>query len=543
MILRKPYAFFIKYFRLINLVMAILMGILIYRTWMIASFLNRYVNDYITASNNFVIGSYINIYSFLIPLFIVIFTIIVLSVLFVKQKPKKLYVINLVIYILLIVLYGVDYFILHGINEVIWSIQISKAVRDITYIFLVAQVVSCILTLIRATGFDIKQFNFGTDLQQLDIDTKDNEEFEVAVEFDKNKINRNIRKTIRGIWYSYVEHKFIVNLTMIIVVIILIFTLFMGKTVYRADYKESATFQASGVALNIKHSYITQNDKNGKLMMRENGKLSENRALLIIKFDVRSLYSDEDAILNTGLINLHIGDTSFNQTPNYNSQIDDIGTPYIGQNLSKEFTSYVLAFDIPKKLVNNRMELKFNDQVSYIKGEMGAKNIYVTLKPKDLTKEHETKNDQLKEITSFSGSILENAELQIESVEVANKFKTSYNFCFNKNKCYESFEYLTPTATGSYFKTLMKINGEFEEDTAANIENVDNLYYFLNKYGWIHYKIGDTWYFHKIDSKLIKPQNGKTDAYYIEVNKDIEKATSIYFTFNVRNYSYKYTIK
>jgi len=188
MILRKPYAFFIKYFRLINLVMAILMGILIYRTWMIASFLNRYVNDYITASNNFVIGSYINIYSFLIPLFIVIFTIIVLSVLFVKQKPKKLYVINLVIYILLIVLYGVDYFILHGINEVIWSIQISKAVRDITYIFLVAQVVSCILTLIRATGFDIKQFNFGTDLQQLDIDTKDNEEFEVAVEFDKNKM-------------------------------------------------------------------------------------------------------------------------------------------------------------------------------------------------------------------------------------------------------------------------------------------------------------------------------------------------------------------
>jgi len=157
------------------------MGILIYRTGIIAKFFNDYLKDYVTASNGFVVGNYINLYSFLLALLIIILTIIVLSVLLVKDKPKKLYVANLILYIGVIVLYGFDYYIMHGVNEAILDIRVSKAASDITNIILIIQIVVLILTLIRATGFDIKSFNFATDLQQLDINTKDNEEFEVAV--------------------------------------------------------------------------------------------------------------------------------------------------------------------------------------------------------------------------------------------------------------------------------------------------------------------------------------------------------------------------
>ena len=52
------------------------------------------------------------------------------------------------------------------------------------------------------------------------------------------------------------------------------------------------------------------------------------------------------------------------------------------------------------------------------------------------------------------------------------------------------------------------------------------------------------WYSHKIDSKRIKPKLGKENGMtYIEVNKNVEKATSVYFTFQVRNYTYKYVLK
>lgn len=537
MILRKPYAFFIRYFKLINLIMAILMCFLIYRTGIIAKFFNEYINDYVTASNGFVLGNYITLYSFILALLIVIFTVIVLSVLIVKGKPKKLYIFNLILYIAIIVLYGIDSGVLRGVNEAILDIRVSKAFRDITMLALALQAVGLILTLIRATGFDIKGFNFGADLQELDIDTKDNEEFEVAVEFDRNKMKRNFRRNARNILHTYKEHKFLINLILIIIVIIMTFLFFLNRSIYRADYKEGKNFQASGVVMNVKNSYITKTDQNGKQLT------SNNKSLLVIKFDVKSVYQDDEKTLNTGLMTIRIGNESYGQTTQYNSGLTDIGEPYTGQTLDTEFESYILVFEIPTSIIDKTPILKVNDNVSYVKGEMGAKSSYVKLKPKDLTNIKEVETENIKETLSFSGSILGNSELIIEDIAIDNKFKINYNFCINKNKCYPSYEYVTPTATGNYFKTLMRINGEFEADETSNIDDITDLYYFLNAFGTINYKINDNWYSHKIDSKNIKPETGIDNYYYIEVNQNIKNASEIYFTFKVRDYNYKYILK
>lgn len=537
MILRKPYAFFIRYFKLINLIMAILMCFLIYRTGVIANFFNEYINDYVTASNGFILGNYINVYSFILALFIVIFTVIVLSVLFVKGKPKKLYIFNLVLYVAIIILYGIDSGVLRGVNEAILDIRVSKAFRDITMLALGLQALSLVLTLIRATGFDIKGFNFGADLQELDIDTKDNEEFEVAVEFDKNKMKRNVRKNIRNIFHTYREHRFIINLIIIIIIIILTFLFFLNRSVYRADYKEGKNFQASGVVMNVKKSYITKTDQDGKQIT------PSDKSILIIKFDVKSIYQDDEKTLNTGLMTIKNENNSYGQTSKYNGTITDIGTPYTGQNLDTEFESYILAFEIPDDITNKNLTLKFNDNVSYVKGQMGAKSSYVKLKPEDLTDIKEVETENIKETLSFSGSILGNSELLIEDIAIDNKFKINYNFCLNKNKCYPSHEYVTPTATGNYFKTLMRINGNFEPDETSNLDEITDLYYFLNTFGTINYKIKDDWYSHKIDSKIIEPTTGTDNYYYIEVNQDIKNASEIYLTFKIRDYNYRYILK
>ena len=153
MILRKPYAFFIKYFRVINLIMAVLMCFLVYRSFKIGSFLSDYLTDYSKASTDFNLSNYINIYSFILVLVVIILITSVLSVLFIKKKPKKLYIINLVIYILIMILYGVDYGFMHDVYTQILSVPVTRAIRDITFIAMFIQIVALILTLIRATGF------------------------------------------------------------------------------------------------------------------------------------------------------------------------------------------------------------------------------------------------------------------------------------------------------------------------------------------------------------------------------------------------------
>lgn len=521
------------------------MGIMIYRTIIIGSFLNTYIDDYSAATANFSLGDYINLYSFIVVLLIIIFTIIVMSVMIVKQKPKKLYIINLILYIAVMVLYAVDYSILNNIYTQILDVRVSKAIRDITFILAGCQVISCILTLVRASGFDIKQFDFNNDLQKLEIDTKDNEEFEVAVEFDKNKLERNIIQKLRSIKYTYVEHKFIFNVSTVILVVIIAFLIFINIGVYEDHYKENQAFNASGLVTNIKQSYLTQTDQNGNLItLDENGQITEDQMLLVISFDIRTLTSDAKQTLNTGLITLRINGQSFAHTNNYNDKLTDIGTPYIGQELSTEFTSYLLVFEIPSSLIDEKIELKFNDEFSYVKGEMGAKNIFVKLNPLDLTEKKGTAEAKVGETLAFDDSLLGGSELTINNVEFNDKFKVTYNFCSKTDNCYESYEYVTPTATGNYYKTLMKINGTFTLDTITNLEGISDVYYFLNKYGVIYYKINDKWYSHYINSQKITPKIGKeNNTYYLEVNSDVKNASEIYLTFKIRDYNYKYVIK
>lgn len=536
MIFRKPYAFFIKYFRLINLIMAAFMAVLIYRSFKVGNYINDYISDYVSATDGFVLSNYINFYVFLLTLLVVVLTIVVMSVMIVKDKPKKLYIFNLFVYIALIVIYGLDYSILSTIRDNILDVRVSKAIRDVTFIALGMQVISFLATLVRATGFDIKGFDFGKDLQQLEIDVKDNEEFEVAVNFDQNKVKRGIRGKLRITKYFYVEHKFIINLTVGIAAIVIAFIVFMFKIIYTDTHGENKIFTASMLQFNVTSSYVTKADQNGDEIV------PDDKALVVVKLDVRKLTEDKKS-LNTGLTTLRIGNRSYGRTNDYNESLSDIGVPYVNQRLSTEFTNYILIFEIPTEQMNRPMKLKINDSVSYIRGEIGAKNIFVNLKPLNLIEKNKTQNYNLKDTVIFTGSILGNSELSIDEYSVANKFKVEYNFCSKKDKCVTSYEYVTPTASGAYFKTLLRLDGEFDEDEDAGLDNLDDLYYFLNEFGSVHYQVDGTWYDHKINSKLVKPKIGKDGNYYIEVNKNVEKASSIYLKFDVRNFSYKYVLK
>lgn len=531
MIFRKPYAFFIKYFRVMNLIMAVLMAALIYHTFIIGNFFTSYIDDYLKAVNNFSLGNYINIYDFLLIIIIIILTIVVISVLFVKNKPKKLYLFNLLVYIVLFVLYIVDYNVMYSIRDNILDIRVSKAVRDVTYIVLGLQIVSFIITLVRATGFDLKQFDFKRDLQELDIDAGDNEEFEVAVEVDRNNIRRNFRSGIRNFRYFYIENRFIIKLLVLIFLLVIMFMLVFHQFLYTASYSEGKTFNASGFGFNVKESYITNTDADGNVI--------SNSSLVVVKLAIRK-NSELNKKLNTGTITLKVKNKCYGQTTKYSSYLTDMGTPYIDDELSFDFNNYLLVYAIPNELINSSMSLKINDNISYVRGEVGAKNIYVKLKPVNLNRSKTTVKKKIGNSIDFSGSILGNSSLKIESFEIANKYKLEYNFCSKKDRCFKSYEYVTPTATGERVKTLIKIKGDFEFDETTNLPNIYNIYDLLNTYGTISYDDSE----HKINSQVVVPKRvNEDDIYYIEVDRSVLNAQHVSLIIKVRNYSYEYTLK
>lgn len=203
-----------------------------------------------------------------------------------------------------------------------------------------------------------------------------------------------------------------------------------------------------------------------------------------------------------------------------------------------------MVFEIPKNLSSRSMKLKMNDNLSYVKGQIGAKNNFVQLRPESFGNGKTVREVNLNENLDFYDSVLGGTSLNISSFEVSDKFRVDYVYCYGTNKCNNSYEYVTPTATGNYGKTLMKLKATLNVDETINMPDLNDFRYFINLYGTINYKVGDAWKSADIASQSVKSTAvNEANTYYIEVPIDVKDASSVYLTFNVRGAIYRYNLK
>ena len=176
MIIRKPYAFLIKYFKIIHIAIFILLSILLFKLRAIYMFFKNYLltGTYIYVSN--MASKYIGFPLILIS--IILIGAFLLIFLLMKQKKKP------IIYYLSALIYASLCFISFIIlTSVFSSLEFSSLsnrtialLRDLSMILYYADFIFIIVSFIRGFGFDIKKFNFDKDLQVLDITEKDREE-------------------------------------------------------------------------------------------------------------------------------------------------------------------------------------------------------------------------------------------------------------------------------------------------------------------------------------------------------------------------------
>ena len=526
MILRKPYAFFIKKFKVIHAILAVLISFVLYRFITLYNFFRLYSIDYRGVLGDFSVTRYIGSFSLVFIIFILLLTILLLSVLFYKKKPLNLYVYNLLLYVFVLIVFFFCHRNLGQIDRSILDVRVSKALRDFCFIAVIFQVISLIFVIVRTIGFDIKKFDFSSDLQELDISDEDSEEIEVALDFDINNVISSFRKNIRNFKYFYFEHRFLINIIALIIIVFSGLIIYYYASAFSTSVGEGKSFSAGGSTINVTDTYIVDSDSFGNRIV------SNDSAVVLIKFQIKG-YSK---IFNIGGVTLRIGEFSYAHDNDLAKKIDDLGVPYSNEKLTSEFKSYILAFEIPSSLDDKAMKLKFNNGSIFTGGKIVSKYCYVNLNKKDLRKSDGKYNSKLGKSINFNDSILGVSNLKINSYEINDNFKLSYNYCYSKGKCYESFEYLTPSTSGSYFKSLMKIDGEF------NLNDF-SVYDFFNTYGYINYKIGDDWYKSRIQSSTVKPKKAKSEDLYIEVPLDSKDSSSLYFTFEIRNKSYKYALK
>ena len=247
MIIRKPYAFLIKYFKEIHIGLFVLMTYLAFKTSGVYMFFRDYVkNGTYTYFSNMTFR-YVNI--FMVFITIVLVGVLLLIYFLMKKKEKKV-----LYYLLATIYYGVSfalyiYFIsvFSRLEFTTFSNQTLVILRDVSMILHYINYGFLAFAFARGFGFNIKKFNFEKDIKELDIKAEDREEIELKSTIDPEQVGDFIRKRKRNLMYYVKENSYILITLLAIIGLSTISIFSINKLVVNKVYRMGNTINIDNV--------------------------------------------------------------------------------------------------------------------------------------------------------------------------------------------------------------------------------------------------------------------------------------------------------
>ena len=533
MILRKPYAFLIKNFKLIHLILTGILIYICYKSYKILSFFNTYIastrHDVIDGLS----ANYLGPLIYIAIIFVILISVIIFLLMKNKDKPYKYYLAAIIYYFLLIIGLVFISLQLDNISYNRINTMLLRISRDLSLVLFLAQIPFIIISLIRAIGFNIKKFNFQRDLMELQVDEKDNEEFELDIDIDSDDVKTRFRRRLRIIKYVLKENKLIVLALIGIILIVSGSVLYNHMYVKNKVYQEQEMFKSNGLEMYVIDSYQLDTDSFG------NDISSGEYSYLVARISIKNI-SDNTISLGTENFELSVDGEKYRINNRYNDYFIELGDTSSTITLeSKEEDMFILVYRIDQELTGESKRLEFVSGYTVNGGERIYHYININLKPKTKGEETKVKEVALNEKLTFEGSILKNSSITINSVEIADRFLYTYQQCI-REECYTFNNYVVPKVNTSRDMTVMKLDFDLELDDSLYNDKLANN--FISTLGHIRYVIDDKEYTQSIEIANITPDVVNNSMYY-EISGDAKDADKVYLDIIVLDKIYTYTLK
>ena len=536
MIIKKPYAFIIKHFRLIHLLLLIPMIYLVIKTRGIITFFSDYVaNNYRLSSGVDVLSSlasnYINIFMYLAVIIILIILIFLTIVLKRKNKPVRFYNISIIYYLALFVLITISFSVFKSIENDTLDAVFARIIRDLATIIHYSQYIFIIFMAVRGIGFNIKQFDFKSDLDELEISSEDNEEVEFLIGIDTYKTKRSIRRFFRELKYYYKENKFIFIMISVIIVGVIGTLIYMNEEVYQRVYHENETLASGYLNYTIKDSYISNLSQNGTI-------LKEGKYYVILQIEIANRYR-EDHDFNYINYELTINNEYFRPSLSMANYFTDYGTPYNGTPIKGNTDSdYILVYEIDEHLINQDIYLTVYSHYDASVGGIGTVNNRISLDPTLISDEITITNANIGTNIDLSNSTLGNSEFAITDYQFTPRHEYTYEYCPTSNNCYSSTDAITVSyGTSGHRTTLLVLDYILSLDNEIPYTNTTRTYRsFFDTFTHLEYTIGNQTNTYSIS---LKNPSTYSEKAVIEVPQEIADADNVILIVSIRNQAYR----
>lgn len=522
MVFRKPYAFLIKNFKKIHILLLVLCAYIYYKTMSTSSFTTDFLN-YLSYDPYYEpIRKYVGFFLLLVIIAVIVINGMLLVLLRRKDKPWKLYLIPILEYIFLFfVLISIRSFFNSYTGDDLSTTSI-RLLNNMVFIATIPQYLIFLILLIRVLGLDLKNFNFSADEEFLELSQDDREEFEVSVEFDKYALLRLFKKTQRALTYFYQEHRYFCNIFFIVATVFIIGNIYHYFGVAHKVIKESQTNTINNYQITINKSYYTDKGKTGDVLEEDSAFVIVNMTI-VNKGAVRVFNPDDFRLVNGSKGYSYVGDI-------YNNDFLDLGQGYPKGKLQyDEKKTFIIVFKVDKKLSPEKFVLYYQEYktstTSYFRK--------IKLSLHDASNVLQNNSKKLGKETTIVYPDGEKKSLTFREVSFTNTVTYNSETCDKDGEC----KIVPKNYTMSDDKKILVIN------FSSNDYEGEDLIDFSIKYGKIVYRDNEN------ITRELKVENAINSSkylgkyLYIKVPSVLEEAKKIDFIYTIRSQKYIYEIR
>lgn len=534
MIIKKPYAFLIKNFRIIHAILFIMLTYLAIKTYNIYSFYNSYATNHYFVNSLDLAATYINYIMFIAIVLSILVSLLIYYILKIKNKEGKYYIAICLYYIILFISYIIFFNYFQDLQYKTMDFELVRILRDISLILTLPQLAFVFVSLGRTLGFNIRQFDFKKDLEELQIDKSDYEEVEITLGKNNYKYKRLFRKSLRHIKYFVFENKFFVTIIGSVFTLIISLMIFVRLRVYNVNYSQKQQILANTLWYTAQEAYITNQNLRGE-------EITKGKYYLLIRVNIDNRVSRE-VTLDRNTFKLKIGKEQ--RTPKFNlaNMFLDIGKTYAPLELepgaSKE---YIVVYELNEDEIQTEYILRIKNLENISLGQIETAYKDVIIRPYDLNSDNDTGKYTPPIDINLKGTTLYNTKIHINKYSINKTFKEYYEYC-EKSKCYNGTYVISPTIAGVGKTTILKIASNIKIDNSIYISKfIDSPADLFTYFATLSYRTEGVRKNIKLNAMNIR--YGKDKNAYFEVPKEVEKANKIDLIIQIRGIKYTIILK
>lgn len=497
MILRKPYAFLIKNFKLIHIILFFICTILLFRLRSVYVFFDSIVTTDAYTYLEDMASHYVPISSIILAFVMGISAFIIYKLMKSKDKPVLYYLFFIIYSVALIILFFVFRNFFNSLDDTLFDNLTKSVYRDTSLIVYLISYFFVVLTFIRGFGFDIKKFSFDRDKKELEIEDTDSEEVEVSFEIDKDSITQFVRRNKREMLYYLKDNISTLLIVFGVVLIIAGFSLYNNVIKDNLYYKENTIFKAENFSIRVNKSYFTNKSYNGVVL---------DKYYVISNI---SVISNGSYPLNTSYLKLEHNNKSYRVVHNADEYFRDLGNPYNNQKINNQ-KEYILIFEVDENSIKGNYFLDFFNKSNEKKDEVKVEYSRVKL-------EFDEEKDDIK---NYKNGV---------DVKI-NNFIVEGNILIKEHEF--NNKYLLNIKSGD--KDLLKPINSTNDNIILKIDyKTDINMELLKNYITIEYNINDKTKI--IPNSKLEVEYCDIDAMYLRINKEVKDASNLKLRLNIRN--------